>query len=714
MSTTTKKLFIVESPNKTATVRKYLGPGWDVTASVGHTYMLPKKDYVDVSKDFKLNFEPDPKKRDVLKNIEKMAQQCDEIYLGTDFDIEGSCIAWHLYQHLQKKLKGKKTYIRVNLKEITKTGIQQALAASYPMTDPREFNIVQAGFVRRIEDRFVGFKLSPLAFAYVQKGTSAGRVQSPALRIVTEREREIENFKPEVYYEIFAELFPQNTTSVFTAKYAPEVTDEKIASLVVSQCKNKEAKITKVTKKQTESKPGAPFITKTLLQAASTILNWKTKQATKVAQMLFNAGVITYPRCDNTVISGDGQLMLADYIKANFTAAYIPSKIPDYNNKKAKLEHECIRPTDLVNFPKLMGDELKLYELIRSRFLAAGLTAAKYDSTSVEIKIGQHLFKAQGSVQTFDGYLKVWTYGNRTDSTLPNIDATTSLVLRDVFSERKETKPPARYKGASLIEALDKMSIGKPSTMDSILGLLESREYIRYEKQAIVPTELGKRLNDFLVKYFLNVIDFEFTARVEEEQDKVASGELQYKDVVSGFYSHLKAELKQASLVISGDKTDLESTTISCPVCKENLLLKKLNRKQGTHFYACSGYQDKSCKASFSIGEDGLPSLEKKQVESLKPCPREGCGGELLKRVNGKTQEVFYACSNWKEKDCKVSANAQGETKTAVEQKKHGKCEKCKKGFMVERRSRVGIFLGCNNFPRCRNARPLEEKKEEK
>ena len=709
-TTTTKKLFIVESPNKVATVKKYLGDGWEVAASVGHCYRLPSKNYVDIKNDFKLLYEPDPKKRDALKTIETLAAKCDEIYLATDADTEGSVISWHLYEYIQKKHK-KKQFIRVNLKEITKAGIQQALAAAYPITDPKEFAIVSAGFLRRIEDRFVGFQVSPLAYIHVQEKTSAGRVQSPALRIVVEREKEIRAFIPEVYYEIFAELFPTGSTETFKAKYTKEIKDEKTANLIVSQSKGKSSVITKIDKKQTKSNPAPPFITKTMLAAASTVLGWKTDKATIVAQHLFQSGHITYIRTDNTVISDDGQKMLTDYVKSNFTAQYIPKSLPNYNSDKAKLEHECIRPTDLSANPILPVDDAKLYDLIKRRFIAAGMTSAVYDNVSADITIGAHVFRATGSTLNFDGWTQVWNFSKKTDSTLPELDKTTLLSQRDLYSEKKQTKPPSRYKGASLIESLDKMGIGKPSTINSILKILEDREYIKYEQQTIVPTDLGIRLNDFLMKYFLNIIDFDFTARVEDDQDKVMLGQLKYEDAVGEFYKNLKEEVKQATIKISQDKAGNETTAITCPQCKENLLLKKLNKKAGTFFYSCTGYQDKTCLATFGIGESGDPVVTKFEQEILKDCTRKGCGGVLVKKVNKTSQEVFYACSNWRPENgsCKVTADASGEVREGKKVKILGPCPKCKVGEMVERRSRAGVaFQACNKYPSCKSTLPIK------
>lgn len=707
-----KKLFIVESPNKVSTIKKYLGSDFTVVASVGHCYLLPPKNYVDVNNGFKLSFVADPKKKDVIKNIEAAAKQVDEIYLASDQDTEGSSIAWNIYEHLLSKFKNKKLYFRVNLKEITQSGIKQALANCYPINSPKEYAIVQAAYLRRIEDRFVGFKISPLANIYVKEHTSAGRVQSPALRLIVEKEREIQNFIPETYYEIFAEVFPKTTTSVFAAKYVNEIKDEQTAQIILSGCVGKTPTISKISKKQTKSSPSAPFITKTLLGSASTLLGWKTKKTTTVAQNLFSKGLITYIRTDNPVISSDGLALLTAFVKQTYPTNYINKSIPDYNNDKAKLEHECIRPTDLNAKPTLDADESKLYDLIWRRFVACGLVSANYDNIAADIKIGIHPFRAVGSTLIFEGYLKVWNFNLKQDTNLPEMDENTILQLRDVFCETKQTKPPSRFKGASLIEALDKLGIGKPSTMNSILETLETREYIQYDKQSILPTELGIRLNDFLVKYFENIIDFSFTARVEEEQDKVMLGQLEYEKAVGAFYKFLNGELKNASNKIGQDKQSNEATAITCPKCNDNLLLKKLNKKDNLHFYACAGYHDKSCSATFSINEQGEPVLtQTKQIEVLQACPREGCSGELVKKLNKKTQQVFYACTNWEitKGGCKVTADESGIIKQPKELKKHGKCPKCKKGDMLERTNKQGsAFLGCSRFPQCKSVAKLE------
>lgn len=706
----TKKLFIVEAPGKVAKIRGYLGKGYEVLPSVGHTHYLPTKNYVDFKKDFELLYDIDPKKKDTLKTILQVAEKCDEILYATDVDREGSVIGYNVWQYLLKKLKKKKVHTRIPLKEVTKTGVQKALKSGFPMTDAKEFSIVQAGFLRRIEDRFVGFKVSPLANIYIQEKTSAGRVQSPALRILVEREKEIINFKPKVYYEIFAKVFPQGTPDVFTTKYAKEVTDPKVATLIVTQCKGKVPTVNNLVKKQTSQKAKPPFVTKTMLQAASTILGWKTDKATRVSQALYQAGHITYIRTDNPVISGDGKKLLKAYLTANFQAPYIIQKLPDYNNKKAKLEHECIRPTDLNAQPILDPDGKKLYEIIKARFIASGMTPALYDSVTAEVKISTHLFKASGSVQTFDGYLKVWTFTKRADTLLPALDKKTALQLRDIYDERKETKPPTRYKGASLIDALDKYGIGTPATLDSIMSTLERRTYIEYQKTAVVPTELGIRLNDFLVKYFDNVSDFDFTARVEADHAKVESGELAYKDVIAEFYKDLKEEIKQATLKIAADKKESEKTTLICPKCKDNLLMKKMNRKEGTFFYSCTGYQDKSCLQTYGIGENGEPVETRATQEVLSPCTNKGCTGSLVKRINKKTKQVFYACTAYRPEDgnCKVTADENGVVRVPKKLKRHGQCKKCKKGTMVERTSRAGVvFLGCDGFPKCKTTESL-------
>lgn len=706
--TTTPYLFIVESPNKVATIKKYLGKEYIVAASVGHCFRLPKKNFIDIADGFKLRFELDPAKKDVLNKIESYAASCDIIYLATDQDTEGSCISWHIYKHLYKKFKDKKQYLRVNLKEITKSGIEAALKSCYPVTDLKEAAIVDAGHVRRIEDRFTGFRISPLAFIHVQEGTSAGRVQSPALKIIVDRHREIEEFKPEVYYDIYADVFPKATTDIFTVKYTQKVQDEKTAEAIVAGSKEPVV-IEKVIRKSVKSKSPPPFVTETLLASASTILGWKVARTTNVAQSLFQSGLITYIRCDNTTISPEGRKMLVDYVKANFITQYHVKKLPDYNLKTAKLEHECIRPTDLNATPGFAAaDDRKLYELIKNRFIAAGLPPAEYDNTSIDVKIGTHPYQAKGSILTFDGYLKAWNYNTKTDTVLPNIDeAKTELKLRDAYHQRKETKPPSRYKDATLLGVLRKKGIGKPSTLKSIIDTLEKRQYVVYEKKALVPTTLGLRLNDFLAKYFSKVIDDGFTARVESQQEDVEAGKLSYQDAVSEFYTHLKEQLKEAQLNISSDKKDDEQTAYTCPSCNENLLLKKINRKEGTYFYSCSGYLDKSCAATFSMKEDGSPV--KREAEVLQKCPGHGCGGDLIKRVNKRTKQVFYACSNWSS-GCKIAANEDGEIREAKVVKKLGKkCTKCGKGDMVERTSRAGDkFAACNAFPRCKYTESID------
>jgi len=712
-SSTEPCLFIVESPTKIKTLSKILDKTqYTPAASVGHCFQLPKKDFVDVAAGYKLNYEIDPKKKDVVKNLLQLAQSCgDTIYYALDADTEGSVIGYHLYSYLKTRVKNK-NHVRVNLKEITSSGVSTALSASYPMSDPKEFNIVQAGLLRRIEDRFTGFQLSPLAFIYVQNGTSAGRVQSPALRMVCERQREIDAFVPEVYYDIFADLFPANTKNVFTAKYTGHVKDDKTADAIVASCLGKSVKILNINKKTTKSKSPEPFITKTLLAATSSLFSWKAERTTSIAQSLFQGGHITYIRCDNPVISKEASDNLLSFINSTYPSNFHQKSIPNYNDPKAKLEHECIRPTNLTTTPMFSSsDEAKLYELIRRRFIASGLPAATYDSVSIELQVGAHTFKATGSTLTFEGYLKEWNYNQKDDTTLPSLDMSTSLSLRDCFHERKETKPPARYKDASLIEALDKKGIGKPSTYASILHLLDDRGYLAYDKQSLVPTELGHRLNDFLVKYFDKIVDFDFTARVELAQDDVMQGSRTYEAAVSEFHKHLKESVKEAQSKIQLDRKQDEATTHICPKCNQNYLLKKINRKDGKEFFSCSGYLDKSCTATFSIDEAGAPTEQGKTAEVLSICPRANCNGQLTKRINRKNGEIFYACTNWRQENgnCRVTANASGKVKIPQELKVVKKCTnpKCK-GDLVLRTSKAGqSFLGCTKFPQCRKTEPV-------
>jgi DNA topoisomerase-1 len=528
--------------------------------------------------------------------------------------------------------------------------------------------------------------------------------------MICEREREILAFIPEVYYEIFADLFPTKTTDVFRAKYAKAVKDEKTAKAIVAGVKGKPITIADINKKQINSKPPAPFITKTLLASASTILGWKAAKTTNVAQSLFQGGHITYIRCDNPVISTEGQTLLLKYVNSNYSKEYHAKSIPDYADPKAKLEHECIRPTQLDALPSLVnGDEKKLYELIRKRFLASALPPAVYDSVSVDLTLGAHPFKASGSTLVFEGYLKEWDYSVKSDTTLPELTKATPLSLRDVYEEKKETKPPARYKDASLIDALEKKGIGKPSTFKSILDILDQRGYIKYDKQSLIPTELGLRLHDFLSKYFLKIIDYDFTARIEQEQEEVEAGKLTYETAVAAFYKNLNEELKHAQVKIASDREVDEKTTHICPTCKEQVLLKKINRKEGKHFYSCAGYLDKSCAATFAIGEDGLPTKVEAKLEVLSDCPGTGCTGKLVKRINKKTKQVFYACTAWAS-GCKVTADESGTVKAPAVVKKTGKkCSKCGKGEMVERVSKAGNkFAACNRFPSCRNTESME------
>lgn len=697
-------VFIVESPKKAKTLKSILDPKlYTPIASVGHTHNLPLKDYVDIENNFELKYELDKNKKEVFNSIvELIKSNSDTVYTASDMDSEGSAIANNLWQEL-KTIFPNKTFIRVNMCEITKSGVQKALANSYPIDDPKELQIVDAAKCRRIFDRFIGFEVSPIAYNYLSNKSSAGRVQSPALRLVVEKEREINRFIPEEFYNVFCQVYKKNTSDILLLQYEKVLKKESESIDIVTKCKKQPATLTKIISKQTHSKASPPFITKTILASASTILSWKAEKTTAVLQSLFQQGFITYPRTDDSRIDTEAETDLINYISSNFSKQYIHS-IPNYKDSNAKLEHSCIRVTNLVaNVSKLDNDEIKLYNLIKNRFIASGLPPAIYESTACIFDINGYTFKINGSVQKFDGYTKIWDYNSKNDTILPILKEGDVLNNRDIYSEQKKTQPPSRFKDASLITALESKGIGKPSTYASILHLLEERKYVEYEKQSLKPTKLGMELCEFLENYFSEVISYEFTKKCESVQDQIAKGEWAYVDACREFYDELKKNIKEAK-----DKLRENFKEEICPICNKNTLNKRLNKKTGQYFLSCSGYKDESCKANFNIDENGKPVI----VEYLSDCP--SCDGKLIKRTNKKTGEFFYSCTNWNKKQkCKTTADKNGNISVKQEEKSHGKCPKCNKGKILEKKSKFGDFYGCSNFPNCKyTTKDLENIKE--
>lgn len=647
-----KYLVIVESPKKTKSVGKFLDSSYEVIASVGHIRDLQKKKLgINIKNDFETTYEILPDKEDVVKNIIKKAKKVDLVYLASDLDREGESIAWGIRELLPDNIKTK----RIRYSSIDKKSIQNALDNASDI----DYNLVNAYECRRILDRLVGFKCS-FVTQQATGGKSAGRVQSAALRVLSEREKEIQSFIPIKYWDIEAELVTDNYDKIIATIKHPKPLDintgEK-ANEICNVFKNNDIKISKFDKKETKSKPYAPFTTSSMLQAASSLLNWSSKKTSSVAQSLYQNAYITYIRTDSTYIIPDKINEIRNLINEKYGGAYLPKKNNIYSNKKNSQEaHEAIRPIDFSTI-NISGtaDEKKLYKMIYKRAVASQMNPAKFMKIQAEFKAKQYVLKANGSKMLFEGWRKEWDYGKITDQLLPELKVGDIINLLSIQSTAKETSPPNRYSEASLIKKLEELGIGRPSTYKSIIQTLSDREYAKVEKKSFHVTPLGLNVSDFLVESNFCFVDLSFTSNMEELLDKITEGKEDKLNILINFWDTLKSNIENAKKI----KDKKQVTQLECPECAKNniksILLKK-HSKFGS-FYSCEKYSDKVNKCSYtaSIGENGEPVENKKKeiIESDYDCPK--CGIK-----------------------------------------------------MVQRESKYGIFYGCKNFPKCRSMRDSE------
>lgn len=648
-----KPLVIVESPTKAKTLGQFLAGEYEVVASVGHVRDLPKSKLgVDVEAGFAPQYVIPPKARPVIKELKKKADQAESIYLATDFDREGEAIAWHITQVLDlgnsnSQVPNNKEVRRITFHEITKTAIADALK------DPRTIDerLVNAQQARRVLDRLVGYKLSPFLWKKVTKGLSAGRVQSVALRLIVERERAIEVFVPVEYWLLGAALKRTEVELTFPA-YLIEFEGEKIEKLSVGSAEKAEtilrsledARFTVDKTETSESirKPLPPFITSTLQQEASTKLGFSASRTMRAAQKLYEEGLITYLRTDSTQVSAEALTQTRTLITAEFGKEYLPGEPNRYVSKVrgAQEAHEAIHPTDLsVRADGLdrERDEAKLYRLIWLRMVASQMMPARYTEQRAEIVAGKGRLLARGRTLIFDGFLKVYgaeANGDEGTSELPALETGQQLVFAEWIKEQKFTEPPARFSEASLIRALEKEGIGRPSTYAPIMYALTERGYTTREGRTLKPTELGVMVAELLVTHFPEVMDLKFTARMEEELDDIAEGKLRWQAVIEEFYQPFAEQLKVKLEEVK--KTDsLKTLERACPKCGKPLV-ERMSRYG--RFIGCSGYPDCDYKET---------TKEKKPlVTTGLPCP-ECQEGEIVERVTRKRGKKFWGCSRF-------------------------------------------------------------------
>jgi len=657
---TKKNLVIVESPSKAKTIEKFLGSKYKVVASKGHIRDLPKS---RMGVKIEENFEPEyinvRGKADLIKEIKKAAKDCDKVYLATDPDREGEAIAWHICYILGIKPE---EALRIEFHEITKPAVTAAVEKPRAI----DMNLVDAQQGRRVIDRVVGYGISPVLWAKVSKGLSAGRVQSVALKIICDREDEIEEFDPKQYWNIGVDLTkPDKTTAkekknAFVARldkidgkkvitpdetHDATINSEKLASDIVKDLKNGKYVISGIENKETSSKPYAPYTTSSMQQDASVRLGFAPKKTMLLAQQLYEGitvkghgtlGLITYMRTDSVRIAPEADAACKTLIADKFGSEYIGNNV--YSNKASNTQdaHEAIRPSYVDLSPEeiqasLNPDQYKLYKLIWSRFVASRMGSAIYDSSSIDIECGKYSLRANGRKLKFDGFLKVYSISSdEKDKPLPILKEKDELKLIEVNSEAKETEPPSRYTEASLIKELEEKGIGRPSTYAPIVSTLIERRYVKKEKKSLLPTDLGRTItNDIMNQYFGDVVDVNFTSTMEENLDKVAEGDKEWKSVVAEYYNgNLKNEIKIAQEQAEKIKPVIELTDEMCPDCG-----KPLAKRHGRFgdFLACSAFP--ACRFTKSV-----------IMTTGVKCP--SCDGDIIikKSKKGKT---FYGCSNF-------------------------------------------------------------------
>lgn len=738
-----KSLVIVESKAKTKTIQKVLGKNYVILPSIGHLKDLPKgKLGVRIDEGFEPEYITIRGKGPTLTQLRKEAQTSDQVFIATDPDREGEAIAWHIAEEIRSKNKNIK---RVLFNEITKSGILKGMDNPLEIDEDR----VEAQKARRVLDRLVGYQVSPVLWKTIYRGLSAGRVQSVALRLICEREDEINAFVTEEYWSITVELrgegkvsFLSKLTKINDQKF--KISDEKTAKGYVDQLKHCAYKIQDIRKKKVTRNPSAPFTTSTLQQEASKRLGYSTKKIMMIAQGLYEGievgkegavGLITYMRTDSTRVADEAVQSVREYIIESYGKEYLPAKARTFKAKKSAQDaHEAIRPTSMKRSPKalkkyLTDEQYKLYELIWNRFVASQMAAAVMEQTTIDIESKNEakpgdifLFRTTGSIILFRGFLQIYedfqeetSEDNQKNQTLPeNLNIGEILKLLDIIPKQHFTKPPARYSESSLVKELDALGIGRPSTYALIISTLLARKYIERQARQLSPTELGQTVNKILVQQFPDIFNVAFTAKMEEELDKVEGGKKKFLKVVSDFYKPFNEALQHADSKQDEIRESLfEDTGEKCPRCEKPLVLRW---GRNGKFMACSGYPDckytKPREEPEATGEacdkcgkpmvlkvsrygrflacSGYPDCKNTKPFSLGvKCPKEGCGGQVVERKS-KRGRTFYGCSNYPNCDF-----------VSWYKPVNQKCPNCRHDYIEERYTQAkGEYLRC---PMCKS-----------
>src|SRR2546427_6961424 len=698
-----RSLVIVESPAKAKTINKYLGRNYSVKASLGHVKDLPKKDLgIDVENGFEPTYEVIPGKTKVVAELKKAGKEADGIYLAADPDREGEAICAHLAELLATNKTQRKKVFRVLFNEIT----PKAIKAAFEKPGQIDMPLGDANQARRVLDRLVGYNISPLLWDKVRRELSAGRVQTVALRLIVERERDIRAFVPKEYWTIHA-LLAAGEPPTFEAKLAKykgediEISNEAEAQKVVAAVEPARWQVASVTQKEKRRHPAPPFTTSKLQQAAYNRLRYTAKRTMMLAQRLYegvelgeegSVGLITYMRTDSVKVSEDALAQVRELIGSSYGAKYLPEKPNFYKSKKdAQEAHEAIRPTDAMRTPeevrKYLEDDLfKLYQLIWQRFVASQMLPAVFDQTSIDIAAGDYTFRATGSVLKFDGYLAVYQAakedeetekGDEADAegrTLPRVAEGETLRLEKIRPEQHFTEPPPRYTEATLVKELEEKGIGRPSTYATIISTIVEREYVSKDQGRFAPTMLGEKVSELLVKSFEDIFDVGFTARMEVELDEIEEGKLPWKQSVKNFYDRFEDDLEQAKGEMESYKAGIP-TGQKCEKCGQGELLERISRHG--FFLGCSRYPE--C----DYIRDLSPEVGSEEVESettTEYC--DNCGKEMT--IKRGRFGPFLACTGYPECDFTTPHKPLAEP-----------CPKCGAAFIVEKRGKLGTVRAC-------------------
>lgn len=718
-----KNVIVVESPAKAKTMSKYLGKDFDAFASYGHVRdLIPKQGAVDTDHNFAMKYDLIEKNKRHVDAIVKAMKKADALYLATDPDREGEAISWHLKEILEDKgvLKDKPVH-RVEFHEITKRAIQEA------MEHPRELStsLINAQQARRALDYLVGFNLSPLLWKKIRRGLSAGRVQSPALRMIVEREQEIEAFTPREYWSIEADVSSDNKQflarlthfagdkqeqfSIEDATRAGEVTD------ALNAAAGGELLITKVDKKKRKRNPSPPFTTSTLQQEASRKLGFGAQRTMRIAQQLYegveldgeSTGLITYMRTDSVNLAQEALEEIREFIAERYGKDNVPKEVQTYKSKSknAQEAHEAVRPTSAARTPEaikkaLTAEQLKLYDLIWKRTIACQMVHATLDTVAVDLQAGEgNLFRANGSTVVKPGFMTVYQEGSddskgdeSDEKLLPPMEEGQTVKLIEIRKEQHFTEPPPRFTEASLVKTLEAHGIGRPSTYASIISTLVNREYVTLEKKRFTPTDVGRVVNKFLSEHFDKYVDYDFTARLEDDLDAVSRGEKEWRPLLGDFWTEFKGQVDSKEDV---ERPGVEALDEKCPKCG-NTLSKRLGRNG--YFIGCNGYPE--CDYTRNV-DDAPGSTGEPEVVEGRKCPQ--CDSDLV--IKRGRYGKFIGCSSYP--DCKHMEPLEPPKDTGVP------CPECRKGNMLKRKSRYGkVFYSCSRYPDCKYAvwnYPLKE-----